>query len=185
MRIKVRNWLFLLFGGQGVLQVIYWELIKGYPACFMCKGYRMLYVSILIIAILYRYRASFFRLLLLCGVIAIETLWSLWDVVQKLGYLSQKCQANAHIVDEKMMFVPCASQLSSWGGVLSSPVGLNALLSAAMLGYVMQVLWQLKFWRFNLWRFKWFRWSLILMGAWSIKAMRVHTKTRIRQYSKL
>jgi type-F conjugative transfer system pilin assembly protein TrbC len=163
VRIKIRNGLFLLFGAQGVLQVIYWELIKGYPACFMCKGYRVVYVSILMTAILYRKRASFFRLLLLCGLIAVETLWSVWDVVQKMGLVAHKCQANAHIVDGKMVFVPCASQLDSLDKVLRSPVGLNALLSAAMLGYVMYVLWQLKFWRLNLWRFKWFRWSLILM----------------------
>jgi type-F conjugative transfer system pilin assembly protein TrbC len=169
MRIKVRNGLFLLFGLQGVLQVVYWELIKGYPACFMCKGYRVVYVSILITAILYRKRASFFRLLLLCGLITVETLWSGWDVVQKMGVATQKCQATAQIIDEKMVFVACTSQLSSWGNVLRSPVGLNALLSGVMLGYVMYVLWQLKFWRFNLWRFnlwrfKRFRWGLILLS---------------------
>jgi|GEM_PF-6392358 len=165
MRIKVRNGLFLLFGGQGVLQVVYWELIKGYPACFMCKGYRVVYVSILITAILYRKRASFFRLLLLCGLITVETLWSLWDVVQKMGLLTQKCQATAQIIDEKMVFVACTSQLASWGKGLCSPVGLNALLSVVMLGYVIGVLWQLKFWRFNLWRFKRLRWSLILLSV--------------------
>ena len=85
-------------------------------------------------------------------------------MVQKMGYLSQKCQASAHIIDGKMMFAPCTSQLASWGNVLRSPVGLNALLSVVMLGYVMYVLWQLKFWRFNLWRFKRFRWSLILIS---------------------
>lgn len=172
MRIKVRSILFLLFGLQGVLQVLYWELIKGYPACFMCKGYRVVYVSILITAILYRKRASFFRLLLLCGLITVETLWSGWDVVQKMGLLTQKCQATAQIIDEKMVFVACTSQLASWGKVLCSPVGLNALLSVVMLGYVIGVLWQLKFWRFNLsrfnlWRFKRFRWSLVLMGVWA------------------
>lgn len=168
MRIKIRNGLFLMFGAQGILQVIYWELIKGYPACFMCKGYRMLYVSILLTAILYRYRASFFRLLLLFGLIIIETLWSGWDVIQKLGHLSQKCQAKAHSVDGIIVFTPCGSNISSVFKVFGSPVGLNAVLSVVMLGYVMYVLWQLKFWRFNLWRFnlwrfKWFRWSLILM----------------------
>jgi type-F conjugative transfer system pilin assembly protein TrbC len=169
MRIKVRSGLFLLFGVQGVLQVVYWELIKGYPACFMCKGYRVVYVSILITAILYRKRASFFRLLLLCGLITVETLWSLWDVVQKMGLLTQKCQATAQIIDGKMVFVPCEAQLESWGTVLSSPVGLNALLSVVMLVYVLHVLWKLQFyrfnlWRFNLWRFKRFRWSLILIS---------------------
>lgn len=164
MRIKVRSMLFLLFGLQGVLHVICWELIKGYPACFMCKGYRVVYVSILLTAILYRKRASFFRLLLLCGLVVIETFWSLWDVVQKLGHLSQKCQGTAHIVDGKMVFAPCALQLASWSKVLCSSVGLNAVLSAAMLGYVMYILWQLKFWRLNLWRFKRFRWSLILIN---------------------
>lgn len=159
MRIKIRTGLFLLFGLQGMLQVMYWELIKGYPACFMCKGYRVVYVSIFVTAILYRKRASFFRLLLLCGLITVETLWSLWDVVQKLGYLSQKCQANTHIVNGKMVFAPCTSQLDSWVKVLSSPVGLNAMLSVVMLGYVIGVLWQLKFWRV-----KWFRWSLILIS---------------------
>lgn len=177
MRIKIRNGLFLLFGAHGVLQVIYWELIKGYPACFMCKGYRVVYVSILVTAILYRKRASMFRLFLLCGLIAIETFWSVWDVVQKMGVATQKCQATAQIIDEKMVFVACTSQLASWGGVLSSPVGLNAVLSVVMLGYVMHVLWQLKFWRFNfwgfnllrlnLWRFKWFRWSLVMIGLFA------------------
>lgn len=164
MRIKVRSGLFLLFGVQGVLQVVYWELIKGYPACFMCKGYRVVYVSILITAILYRKRASFFRLLLLCGLITVETLWSLWDVVQKMGLLTQKCQATAQIIDGKMVFVPCEAQLESWGTVLSSPVGLNALLSVVMLVYVLHVLWKLQFYRFNLWRFKRLRWSLILIS---------------------
>lgn len=169
MRIKVRNGLFLMFGLQGMLQVIYWELIKGYPACFMCKGYRVLYMSILIAAILYRKRASFFRLLVLFGLITVETFWSGWDVVQKMGVATQKCQANAHIVDGKMIFSSCVSQLSSWGNVLRSPVVWNALFSVMMLGYVVGVLWQLKFWRFNLWRFNlWrfrrFRWSLVLMG---------------------
>lgn len=158
MRIKVRAGLFLLFGGQGVLQVLYWELIKGNPACFMCKGYRVVYVSILLTAILYRKRASMFRLFLLCGLITVEAFWSVWDVVQKVGYLSQKCQASAHIVDGKMMFVACTSQLALWGNVLRSPVVWNALFSVMMLGYVMYVLWQLKFWRY-----RWFHWSLILM----------------------
>lgn len=164
MRIKVRNGLFLLFGVQGVLQVVYWELIKGYPACFMCKGYRVVYVSILITAIVYRSRASFFRLLLLCGLITVETFWSVWDVVQKMGVVAQKCQSTAQIIDEKMVFVACTSQLASWGKVLCSPVGLNALLSVVMLGYVMHVLWKLNLLRLNLWRFKRFRWSLILIS---------------------
>lgn len=164
MRIKVRSGLYVLFGLQGVLQVLYWELIKGYPACFMCKGYRVLYVSILITAILYRKRASMFRLFLLCGLIAVETFWSAWDVAQKLGHLSQKCQTTAQIIEGKMVFVACTSQLDSWVKVLSSPVGLNAMFSVVMLGYVIGVLWQLKFWRFNLWRFKWFRWSLVMIG---------------------
>lgn len=164
MRIKVRNGLFLLFGVQGVLQVVYWELIKGYPACFMCKGYRVLYVSILLTAILYRKRASMFRLFLLCGLITVETFWSVWDVVQKMGVATQKCQATAQIIEGKMVFVACASKLYSWGKVLCSPVVWNALLSVMLLGYVIGVLWQLKFWRFNLWRFKGFRWSLILIS---------------------
>jgi type-F conjugative transfer system pilin assembly protein TrbC len=162
MRIKVRTALFLLFGVQGVIQVVYWELIKGYPACFMCKGYRVLYVSILLTVILYRRRASFFRLLFLCGLITVETFWSVWDVVQKMGVVTQKCNATAQMIDEKMVFVACTSQLASWGKVLCSPVGLNALFSVMMLGYVMYVLWQLKFWRY-----KWFRWCLVLIGLWA------------------
>jgi type-F conjugative transfer system pilin assembly protein TrbC len=167
VRIKIRNGLFLLFGAQGVLQVIYWELIKGYPACFMCQGYRAVYVSILLTAILYRKRASMFRLFLLCGLIAVETFWSVWDVVQKMGVATQKCQATAQIIEGKMVFVACTSQLASWGKVLCSPVGLNALLSVVMLGYVIGVLWQLKFLRLNLWRFKWFRWSLVMIGLFA------------------
>ncbi len=159
MRIKIRTYLFLLFGLQGMFQVIYWELIKGYPACFMCKGYRVLYMSILITAILYRKRASFFRLLLLCGLITVETVWSGWGVIQKMGVITHKCQATAQIIEGKMIFVPCASQLDSWGKVLCSPVGWNALLSVLMLGYVVGVLWQLK-----IWRIKGFRWGLVLMG---------------------
>lgn len=162
MLIKIRNGLFLLFGGQGVLQVVYWELIKGYPACFMCKGYRVLYISILLTAILYRMRASFFRLLFLCGLVAIETLWSVWDVVQKMGVVTQKCQAIAQIIEGKMVFVACASQLSSWGKVLCFPVVWNALLSVVLLGYVVYVLWQLK-----RWRFKWFRWSFMMIGLFA------------------
>ncbi|MDP3334465.1 MAG: TrbC family F-type conjugative pilus assembly protein [Alphaproteobacteria bacterium] len=162
MRIKVRSWIFLLFGAQGVLQVIYWELIKGYPACFMCKGYRVVYVSILIAAIIYRKRASMFRLLLLFGLIVVETLWSVWDVIQKMGMFTQKCQTTAQIIEGKMVFVPCEAQLASWGNIPRSPVGLNALLSVVMLGYVMYVLWQLK-----LWRFKWFRWSLVMIGLFA------------------
>ncbi len=164
MRIKVRSGLFLLFGVQGVIQVLYWELIKGYPACFMCKGYRVLYISILLTAILYRKRASFVRLLVLCGLIAVETLWGLWNVVQQMGVVTKKCNATAQIIEEKMVFVPCAAQFDYWDRVFSSPVGLNALLSVMMLGYVIGVLWQLQFWRFNLWRFKGFRWSLILIS---------------------
>lgn len=172
MRIKVRTCLFLLFGAQGVLQVLYWEFIKGYPACLMCKGYRVLYVSILLTAILYRKRASFFRLLLLCGLITVETFWSVWDVVQKMGVATQKCQSTAQIIEGKMVFVACASKLYSWGKVLCSPVVWNALLSVMLLGYVVCVLWKLKFWRFNLsrfnlWRFKQFRWSLVVIGLFA------------------
>jgi len=152
MRIKIRTYLFLLFGLQGIFQVIYWEIIKGYPACFMCKGYRVLYASILVAAILYRYRESFFRLLFLCGLIITEAGWSVWDVVQKMGVATQKCRATAQIIEGKMVFVACASQLDSWGRVFSSPVGLNALLSVVMFGYVIGVLWQLMG----------FRWGLVL-----------------------
>jgi len=167
MRIKVRTWLFLLFGLQGVLQVVYWELIKGYPACFMCKGYRVLYASILVAAILYRYRESFLRLLFLCGLIITEAGWSVWEVIQKLGFSSQKCQATAHIVKGNIMFTQCSSNTSSLLKVLGTPVGVNAMLSVVMLGFVMHVLWQLKFWRFNLWRFMRFRWSLVMIGLWT------------------
>jgi type-F conjugative transfer system pilin assembly protein TrbC len=116
-------------------------------------------MSILITAILYRKRASFFRLLLLCGLITVETVWSGWGVIQKMGVITHKCQATAQIIEGKMIFVPCASQLDSWGKVLCSPVGWNALLSVLMLGYVVGVLWQLK-----IWRIKGFRWGLVLMG---------------------
>jgi type-F conjugative transfer system pilin assembly protein TrbC len=66
------------------------------------------------------------------------------------------------MIDEKMVFGACTSQLASWGKVLCSPVGLNALFSVMMLGYVMYVLWQLKFWRYT-----WFRWCLVLIGLWA------------------
>jgi len=131
----------------------------------MCKGYRVVYVSILITAILYRKRASFFRLLLLCGLVAIETFWSVWDVVQKIGVATQKCQAKAHIRNGNLVFDSCVDQMSSWSKVLTSPVGLNALLSVVMLVYVLHVLWKLQFYRFNLWRFKRLRWSLILLSV--------------------
>lgn len=159
MRIKIRSWLFLLFGFQGVFQVIYWELIKRYPACLMCKGYRVLYISILVTALIYRYRASMFRLLLLCGLIIMETVWSLWDVVQKIGFASQKCHAVSRSVEGKMVFTSCMPHTASLFKVFCSPVGLNALLSLLMCGYVIVILWQLKFWRL-----KSFRRSLILIG---------------------
>lgn len=184
MRIKIRSFLFLLFGGQGVLQVIYWEFIKGYPACFMCKGYRVLYVSIFLMAIVYRYRGSFLRLLGLFSLIAVEACWSVWDVVQRLGRVAQKCQADAHIVDGKMVFTSCTSPQASFLKVLSSPVGVNAMLSVLMLGYVLYVVWQLKFWRLMGFRRLRFRWSLVLTSLLiqdSAASLHKDANTAIRQ----
>jgi type-F conjugative transfer system pilin assembly protein TrbC len=180
MRIKIRTYLFLLFGLQGILQVIYWELIKGYPACFMCKGYRVLYMSIFVTALLYRYRASFFRLLLLCGLITVETLWSGWDVIQKMGMFTQKCHAKAHIVNGFLVFTPCGSTIPSVFKALSSPIGINAILSILMCGYVVHILWRLKSWRL-----KGFRKSLMLIGLLfqDINAT-THKDTAIQQVAK-
>jgi type-F conjugative transfer system pilin assembly protein TrbC len=158
MRIKIRSWLFLLFGFQGVFQVIYWELIKRYPACLMCKGYRVLYISILVTALIYRYRASMFRLLLLCGLIIMETVWSLWDVVQKIGFASQKCHAVSRSVEGKMVFTSCMPHTASLFKVFCSPVGLNALLSLLMCGYSVWVVGRIKFWRL-----KSFRWGVCVI----------------------
>lgn len=142
MPIKIRTWLFLLFGLQGVMQVVYWETIKGYPACFMCKGYRVLYLAIVMSALWYVYRPRLNRVYVLCGAVMAETFWSLWDFFQKVGTLSQKCHAAARIVDGKMVFTSCTSQHSSWLKVICSPVGVNTLLSILMCGYALRVLWK-------------------------------------------
>ena len=142
MRIKIQSWLFLLFGLQGVMQVVYWETIKGYPACFMCKGYRILYLAIVMSALWYVYRPRLNRLYVLSGAVMAETLWSLWDFFQKVGTLSQKCHGTARIVEGKMVFTPCASQHSSWLKVLCSPVGVNTLLSILICFYALRVLWK-------------------------------------------
>lgn len=149
MRIKVRTGLFFLFGIQGVMQVVYWEVIKGYPACWMCKGYRFLYLSILITTLMYRYRASFFRLAVMCGLIFAETVWSLWDVIQEVELTYSKCHSMVQMIDGKAVLIPCMAGLSSGFNVLSSAVGINAVLSIAMCGYAVGVLRALRTQRYK------------------------------------
>lgn len=151
MRIKIRSWLFLLFGVQGVMQVVYWEIIKGYPACFMCKGYRFLYMAIVMAALGYSYRPRLNGLYVLCGTVGAETMWSLWDFFQTIGATSQKCHAAARIVDGKMMFTSCASPQASFLKVIGSPAGVNTLLSILMCGYALRIIWKIKGGRFLKW----------------------------------
>lgn len=142
MLVRVKSWVFILFGMQGLVQVIYWEVIKGYPACLMCKGYRYLYIGIVITSVLQRYRPRLWRLDLIVCLVCTETLWSLWDVLQKIGSVAQKCRGSAMIVEGRMIFKACSPN-SLYTQVLLSPTGFNALLSFIMCLYALSVGWRI------------------------------------------
>lgn len=144
MRLPTKSWLWGLFGLQGLAQVLYWEVIKGYPVCLMCQGYRWLYLAIALSALAYGYAPSFARLRLMIGVTGVEALWAVWDVLQKVGHVGGKCQSVGDMILGGMVLGSCTSSPRSLSDVLVTPTGLNALLSLGMTCYGVGVLWRLR-----------------------------------------
>ncbi len=124
-----RKLLYIVFGLQGIAQCIYWEIIKGYPACFMCKGYRWFYIGITMMSLWYRFRRSNRRSFLkLSALILGETAWGLWDVLQKSQIFPQKCSHVARLSEEVLTTVTqCSSSSLFW-----SPTLINFLISVGV-----------------------------------------------------
>jgi hypothetical protein len=123
------KFLYIIFGLQGIAQCIYWEIIKGYPACFMCKGYRWFYIGITLISLWYCFRRSNRRSFIkLSALILGETAWGLWDVLQKSQIFPQKCSHVGRLSEEALTTVTqCSSSSLVW-----SPTLINFLISVGV-----------------------------------------------------
>ena len=67
----------------GILNVLYWEVYKGYNACTICKWHRSLYIMLFFGSLLlFKWRKKFLKLILLM-ILQLETLVS---VAQILGF---------------------------------------------------------------------------------------------------
>jgi type-F conjugative transfer system pilin assembly protein TrbC len=60
-----------------------------------------------------------------------------------MGLLAQKCHSSWRIIDGHSVFASCQSSHEPLLKLFLSPVGLNAMLSQLMFGYVVYVLWRI------------------------------------------
>jgi type-F conjugative transfer system pilin assembly protein TrbC len=88
----------------------------------------------------------------------LEAFWSFWDVLQKIGLSKQKCYSVLQSIDGHIDSTPCSLNTPILK-VMFSPVGVNAILSAMMLGCVVSIVWYIQ-----PWNRKYFLYGLFLIG---------------------
>ena len=65
----------------GILNVLYWEVYKGYSACTICKWHRSLYIALFVGSLLlFKWRKKFLKLMLVM-ILQLEMLVSLAQIL--------------------------------------------------------------------------------------------------------
>ena len=119
----------MVVGFVGAMASLYMEYALGFQGCFMCQGYRWIYSVIFMGSLLKATRLMIFS-------VATHILWSLWDILQRLGYLASKCTGKADAIRGEILFQSC--QNSSLSDLMYSPTGWNAAMTTGLIIYMLK-----------------------------------------------